>query len=301
MANYRSIHTKFWNDGTVEGLTPDGKLLMLYMITNPYRNESCLYNLTIKRMGDDTGLRKSRLDKALNELIQKKRIVYDFDEEMVWVVNAIKHQPLNENCRISVRKDIEMCPSIMLASSLVGYYSSIGYKWIQEGFEGLLNHSEGLGMGSEGLTNCISDSKLGNGSEPIAKGKKPTIQGTGYRVQGTGIGGSAEGGEPHPLQQWIKDNLKNVSKLQQQLTHDESERILSEFDKDIIRNTLEDMDNYKKLTQKYVSVNRTLRNWIKIRTQNGTDKQGNKRNSKAGGSTTREDIERTYNKIFSET
>lgn len=166
MANYRSIHVKFWNDGTVEDLSPASKLLMLYFITNPYRNESGLYSITLKRISDDTGLHRRQRDKAMEELAQKGRVFYDQTESVVWVVNAIRHSSLNENCKKSVRKDIEFCSAHNLAHSLLFYYKSIGYSWVTEGFV-------------------------------IPEDPTYRVQGIGYRdrVQGTGKGEEREKGE----------------------------------------------------------------------------------------------------------
>lgn len=166
MANYRSIHVKFWNDGTVEGLSPASKLLMLYFITNPYRNESGLYSITLKRISDDTGLTAKQRDRAMAELAEKGRVFYDEKESVVWVVNAIRHSSLNENCKKSARKDVEFCSAHDLAQSLLFYYKSIGYSWVTEGFV--------IPM------------------DPIHR-----VQGTGYRdrVQGIGKGEEHEKGE----------------------------------------------------------------------------------------------------------
>lgn len=161
MANYRSIHVKFWNDGTIEGLSPNSKLLMLYFLTNPYRNESGLYSITLKRMGDDTGLTAKQRDRALDELREKGRVFYDENESVVWVVNAIRHASLNENCKKSVRYDIEFSSSRALVESLLFYYKSIGYLWVYEGFvapdnptyrvQGIGNRDrvQGIGKGEE--------------------------------------------------------------------------------------------------------------------------------------------------------
>ena len=71
-------------------------------------------------------------------------------------------------------------------------------------------------------------------------------------------------GEAHPLQTYVSQELPNVSKLKNQLTLGEAERLISEFPENMIKEILEAMDNKADLTKKYVSVNRTLRNWIKM-------------------------------------
>lgn len=66
----------------------------------------------------------------------------------------------------------------------------------------------------------------------------------------------------HPLQIYVKENFKNVSRLQDQLTFEECERLVKDFDKRKIAATLDSMENKKDLTKKYTSVNRTLRKWL---------------------------------------
>lgn len=78
----------------------------------------------------------------------------------------------------------------------------------------------------------------------------------------------------HPLQSWISEELKNVSKLEQQLTTEECERLLGEYDGKLIKEVLEAMENKKDLIKKYKSVNLTLRNWIKIRLERNNGSPG---------------------------
>jgi hypothetical protein len=85
-------------------------------------------------MSDDTGLTATQRDKALNELQERQRIFYDEKESVVWIVNAIRHLSPNDNCKKSVKNDIEYCSSKDLSQSLLFYYQSIGYSWVCEGF-----------------------------------------------------------------------------------------------------------------------------------------------------------------------
>lgn len=68
--------------------------------------------------------------------------------------------------------------------------------------------------------------------------------------------------EIHPLQIHISQNLENVSKMKKQLTYSEAEKLVQDFQKEKIHKTLLQMENYKDLTKKNISVNLTLRNWI---------------------------------------
>lgn len=83
----------------------------------------------------------------------------------------------------------------------------------------------------------------------------------------------------HPLQIFI-DGLMNVSRLEQQPTINDCEKVLAEYDEKLVKEVLEAMENHKPLTKKYKSVIKTLRNWIKIRLEKsngtGTNKQRRK-------------------------
>jgi hypothetical protein len=63
---------------------------------------------------------------------------------------------------------------------------------------------------------------------------------------------------------WIKEELPNVSKMKQQLTYAEIDKLEAEFGKKEIQETLEAMDNFAPLTKKYLSVYRTCRNWMRL-------------------------------------
>lgn len=65
----------------------------------------------------------------------------------------------------------------------------------------------------------------------------------------------------HPLQKFVA-GLKNVSKLDQQLTADDCERLIEDYDKSDIHDYLLKMENYKPLKKNNTSVNLTLRNWL---------------------------------------
>lgn len=84
--------------------------------------------------------------------------------------------------------------------------------------------------------------------------------------------------EEHPLQVHIKKNCPNISKLKTQLTYAEAERLVVEFPNDGLQAVIEAMENYKLLAQKSISVNLTIRNWIR-RNQNGTNRKNYTRGS----------------------
>lgn len=80
--------------------------------------------------------------------------------------------------------------------------------------------------------------------------------------------------DPHPLQLWIKENLKTVSQLRDQITFGECEKIIEAYGKNLVWQKLEAMENKKTLLKDYTSVYLTLNNWCRIA------KQDEKKNQK---------------------
>jgi len=74
----------------------------------------------------------------------------------------------------------------------------------------------------------------------------------------------------HPLQNWIKGNLPQVSKLDTQLTFAEATKLTQQNSLALVEEILEAMENKKDLLKKYKSVYRTVNQWIKLR-KNGTN------------------------------
>lgn len=68
----------------------------------------------------------------------------------------------------------------------------------------------------------------------------------------------------HNLQAWIEKNCEFILKVRKQMTFEECEKILQEFpDRNLIVETLYEMNNYKPLASRYQTVYLTLRNWLR--------------------------------------
>lgn len=59
---YRTVDAAFWSDPTIKSLEKDGKLLALYLITNPLSHLGGIYYLPEAIVIDETGIPKSKLD-----------------------------------------------------------------------------------------------------------------------------------------------------------------------------------------------------------------------------------------------
>lgn len=111
MATYRQIHTKMWRDRKFEKLGVPAKLLFIYLWSNDHRNELCLYEVTLKTISDETGIPLENLKDAIAELCRCELIDYDFDNEVVWVRNALKYQVITPKSFISIVRNFSQVNS----------------------------------------------------------------------------------------------------------------------------------------------------------------------------------------------
>lgn len=71
-----------------------------------------------------------------------------------------------------------------------------------------------------------------------------------------------------------------MSKVRDQLTDKQIDKLEAEFHRQEIHDTLLEMENYNGLHKKYVKVYLTLRNWIKLKRKKTGGRNGFNRNTK---------------------
>jgi len=69
--------------------------------------------------------------------------------------------------------------------------------------------------------------------------------------------------EEHELQELVRKEYKNVSRMKYQLSSAEAIRLLNDYQKSNVLQILQAMENYAQLTKKSLSVNLTIRSWLK--------------------------------------
>jgi len=78
---------KIWNDPDFQGYSRDGKLMFMYLFTNPEIGESGLYVITPKTIKDATGIRLSEVESLLGGRL--KNVHYDTATSTVFVAKAL--------------------------------------------------------------------------------------------------------------------------------------------------------------------------------------------------------------------
>lgn len=108
MAKQRYIKDSFWTDPYIEKLSPDYKLVFLYLLTNPLANISGVYELRLKRMAFETGYDQEVVENILKKFVEDSKIIQF--ESWIVIVNHIKHQSLGELTAKGINREILEAP-----------------------------------------------------------------------------------------------------------------------------------------------------------------------------------------------
>lgn len=76
MSKQRYIDTKFWDDNYIVECDPIEKLLYLYLLTNTLTNILGIYEISLRRIGFDTGIDKDMVIKILDRFETDNKIKY---------------------------------------------------------------------------------------------------------------------------------------------------------------------------------------------------------------------------------
>jgi hypothetical protein len=79
-----------WTDPWFRKLPLNAKFLFIYLWTNSHKNTAGIYPLALEIISFEAGLPFEQVEKYLKILHPK--VKYDFEKEIVWIVNHVKHQ-----------------------------------------------------------------------------------------------------------------------------------------------------------------------------------------------------------------
>jgi len=101
----RYINDTFWTDAYIEKLTPDEKLIFIYLLTNPLNNIAGMYEIRSKRIGFETGYDIEVIENILKRFEKDKKVLRNGD--FLVIVNHIKNQVLNPSVLLGCVRIIE--------------------------------------------------------------------------------------------------------------------------------------------------------------------------------------------------
>ena len=84
MPTYRPVSCRFWNDADIEDLSPEAKLVFLFLFTNDSTTESGIYGISEKRISERTGIPEKRCAEILDKDL-KSKITYDHEKKIIFI------------------------------------------------------------------------------------------------------------------------------------------------------------------------------------------------------------------------
>jgi len=117
MSKLRTVNTKFWDDPFITKLKPDEKLLFLYLLTNPLTNILGIYEITLRRISYDTGIKSERVETILVENFMVAKKVFWMKNYIV-LPNFLKNQHLNPAMQKGAMRIFDDLPSWLKDSIL---------------------------------------------------------------------------------------------------------------------------------------------------------------------------------------
>ena len=119
MAKSRLINTCFWSDTYIQELTPENKLIFLFLLTNE-KTEICgIYEISKKSIAFGTGLSIDTVSEAIARLCIDKKINYV--DGWVWIRNFTKHQQRNPKVIAGIDRGLSCVPKDILDRLYIDY------------------------------------------------------------------------------------------------------------------------------------------------------------------------------------
>lgn len=122
---YRTIDTSLWSDPNVRKLKSAGKLLFLYLITNPHAHVSGIYYLPPSYIIHDTGLPQDTLDRVWHTLSDTGLAKIDAETDVVWVCNMFRYQGHGIKTTISASHHLKTLHNSILCKEFAEKYPEV--------------------------------------------------------------------------------------------------------------------------------------------------------------------------------
>lgn len=124
MAEYRTIKMAFWTDPFIESLSPQGKLLYIYLFTSPNTSNLGVLEISKKRISYETGLLEAEVEEHLSALESAGKLLRD--GEVMWVTKFIRNQTSTSPKMVqSLRRLAKELSSEVIKTSLLEQFPNI--------------------------------------------------------------------------------------------------------------------------------------------------------------------------------
>jgi hypothetical protein len=121
MAGYRQIHTQIWKDEWFIELTPEEKMLFIYLFSNDLSSISGIYKIPIRVIVNETGISGECVLSALAKFEGQHKVIYR--DGVMWIVNMEKyHKNASPKTQAKVWADVDKIHDCELKQQYI-YYS----------------------------------------------------------------------------------------------------------------------------------------------------------------------------------
>lgn len=128
IAMYRQLSVNIWTDDLVLSMSPEQKLLFLYLHTSPYSSGCGIYHLQLRTMGFQLGLTAAPIESALRGLAAAfpDLVAIDWETKEVALLQYPKQLLITASKRVMgyVEKEIEKVQSQYLLRELIARNSA---------------------------------------------------------------------------------------------------------------------------------------------------------------------------------
>lgn len=124
MAKQRIVNTRFWDDTYIASLSPNEKLLFLYLLTSSLTNISGVYELALKRVAFDVAITTEEVERAFSKFQDAGKILYE--DGWIAVVRFAKYQAVNPKVKAGMILELMRAPESFV-ERLKAQLRSIGF------------------------------------------------------------------------------------------------------------------------------------------------------------------------------
>lgn len=108
----RFINTRIWDDEYFVNLTPNEKLIFMYLLTNPLTHISGVYHITVRRIAFDTKLDEDLVAQTVQKFHDDTKLKYH--EGWIAFKMWLRHQRLNPSMIKGIVDYLEEVPKIIV-------------------------------------------------------------------------------------------------------------------------------------------------------------------------------------------
>ena len=126
MADFRTVKCAMWReDEWFQSLTPDERLLFIYLFTNPSASVAGIYKLPLRTIAFESGIPEKRAAEIMTSFAHDGKAFYE--SGVVWVRRMREHQLpgiINSKLQTRLAKDVELIPDCALKTRYLQAYQA---------------------------------------------------------------------------------------------------------------------------------------------------------------------------------